>query len=294
MSCDDVGQMKITSETSSVTCSFAPHAPILRNDQVHVWQALLDETPSQVDCFLRSLAADERARADRFYFERDRQHYIVARGTLRTILSYYSNRPPQSLSFRYGAHGKPALAAEPGEEAIRFNASHSHGVALFAISSGREVGIDLEYMRADSEIEQVARRFFSRQEISTLLALPADLRRCAFFHCWTRKEAYIKARGEGLSLALDQFDVSLIPGEAAALLGTRPDPGEAARWSLRELSAVMPGYAASLAVEGHGWSLTVGDWLSSRKVPFRFHESCDARREIGSGKAIARVAELRD
>ena len=251
---------------------FAPHAPILRNDQVHVWQALLDETPSQVDCFLRNLAADERARADRFYFERDRQYYIVARGTLRTILSYYLNRPPQSLSFRYGAHGKPALAAEPGEEAIRFNASHSHGVALFAISSGREVGIDLVYARRFGNRAGGPASFLA-PEISTLFALPADLRRCAFFHCWTRKEAYIKARGEGLSLALDQFDVSLIPGEAAALLGTRPDPGEAARWSLRELSAVMPRYAASLAVEGHGWSLTVGDWLSSRKVPFRFHET---------------------
>jgi 4'-phosphopantetheinyl transferase len=121
------------------------------------------------------------------------------------------------------------------------------------------VGIDLEYIRSDLAVEQIAERFFSRREIATLRALPIDLRTYAFFLCWTRKEAYIKARGEGLSLPLDQFDVSLIPGEPAALLNTQRDLYEVSRWSLQELTPA-PGYAAALAVEGHGWHLACWQW----------------------------------
>jgi 4'-phosphopantetheinyl transferase len=132
-------------------------------------------------------------------------------------------------------------------------------VALYAVARGREVGIDLEFIRRDLEVEQIAERFLSRQEIETLRAVPTDLRIGAFFLCWTRKEAYIKARGEGLSLRLDQFDVSLVPGEAAALLSTRPHSDEALRWSLQELT-VPPGYVAALAVEGRGRSLSCWQW----------------------------------
>ena len=137
------------------------------------------------------------------------------------------NKAPECLSFCYGSHGKPALVWESGGDAIRFNISHSDGVALYAVTRGREVGIDLELVRRGLEIEEIAERFFSRLEIATLRALPTPLRRYAFFLCWTRKEAYIKARGEGLSLPLDQFDVSLIPGEPATLMSTRPDSDEA-------------------------------------------------------------------
>jgi 4'-phosphopantetheinyl transferase len=132
-------------------------------------------------------------------------------------------------------------------------------VALYAVARGREVGIDLEFIRRDLEVEQIAERFFSRRETATLRALPTDLRKYAFFLCWTRKEAYIKARGEGLSLPLDQFDVSLIPGEPAALLSAQPDSDEALRWSLQELT-LASGYVAALAVEGRGWSLSCWQW----------------------------------
>jgi 4'-phosphopantetheinyl transferase len=121
------------------------------------------------------------------------------------------------------------------------------------------VGIDLEYIRSDLQVEQLAERFFSRREIATLRTLPPEVQRQAFFLCWTRKEAYLKARGEGLSLPLDQFDVSLIPGEPAALLSTQRDPYEVSRWSLQELTPA-PGYAAALAVEGHGWGLACWQW----------------------------------
>lgn len=248
---------------------FPPEALLLGRDEVHVWRATLDETPSRIDSFLHTLAADERTRAERFYFPRDRERFIVARGVLRAILGLYSNRAPECVSFSDGSHGKPALAWESGGAAIRFNISHSHGVALYAVTRAREVGIDVEFIRSDLEVEQIAERFFSHHEIATLRALPTDLRESAFFRCWTRKEAYIKAKGEGLSLPLDQFEVSLTPGEPAALLSTQRDPNEAQRWSLQELTPA-PGYAAALAVEGHGWRLACWDWrISTRNYALR-------------------------
>jgi 4'-phosphopantetheinyl transferase len=240
-----------------------PETLVLGDDEIHVWRATLDQTPSQIQGFLHNLAADEQAKAERFYFERDREHFIAARGVLRAILGGYLNRAPESLSFCYSSHGKPALAGESDGEPIRFNVSHSYGVALYAITRGREVGIDLERIRFDLAVAEIAERFFSRREVAMLRTLPTEAQRQAFFRCWTRKEAYIKARGEGLSLPLDQFDVSLAPGEPAAVLGTQRDPSEAARWSLQELT-LAPGYVAALAVEGHGWRLSCWQWPDPR------------------------------
>jgi 4'-phosphopantetheinyl transferase len=241
-----------------------PETLVLGCDEVHVWRATLDQTPTQIQSFLHNLAADEQARAERFYFEKDREHFIVARGVLRAILGCYLNRVPEGLSFCYSSHGKPALARESDGYAIRFSVSHSHGVALYAVTRGREVGIDVERIRSDLEVAEVAERFFSRREVAMLRTLPTEVQREAFFRCWTRKEAYIKARGEGLSLPLDQFDVSLAPGEPAAVLGTQRDPSEASRWSLQELTP-GPGYVAALAVEGHGWHLTCWQWPDPRQ-----------------------------
>jgi 4'-phosphopantetheinyl transferase len=241
-----------------------PKALVLGREEVHVWRADLDRTPEQVQSFLQTLATDERARAERFYFERDREHFIVARGVLRDILGRYSNREPASLSFHYGAHGKPALAGEAEGDTIRFNVSHSGGVALYAVTRGREVGVDLERMRFGVAVAEIAERFFSRREVAVLMSLPDEARHQAFFRCWTRKEAYIKARGEGLSLPLDQFDVSLAPGEPPELLRTQRDPSEASRWSIRELTPA-PNYVAALAVEAHGLSLACWQWPDPRR-----------------------------
>jgi 4'-phosphopantetheinyl transferase len=230
----------------------------LGRDEVHVWCASLDEAAPHNNNFIQTLAADERARADRFYFEIDRARFIAAHGILRAILSLYLDRAPDRLQFSYGAYGKPALANH-ARDSIDFNLSHSRGVALYAIARGREVGVDLELIRPELETEQIARQFFSPREIATLLALPVDVRREAFFLCWTRKEAYLKARGAGLSLPLDQFDVSLTPGEPAALTGTRPDAADALRWSLVNLSPPC-GYAGAIAVEGRGWTLSNWQW----------------------------------
>ncbi len=241
-----------------------PQTPTIGRNEVHVWRAALDQAPSLMQEFRRRLAADEQARAARLYFERDREHFIAARGMLRDILGRYLNDAPESLSFRYGSHGKPALAGEPDGAAIRFNVSHSHGLALYAVTRSGEVGIDLEQIRSEVAVAEIAERFFSPREVAALLNLPASEQRLAFFRCWARKEAYIKARGEGLSTPLNEFDVSLAAGEPAALLDIRPDASELLRWSLQDLDA-GPGYAAALATEGRGWRLSCWQWQESKR-----------------------------
>jgi 4'-phosphopantetheinyl transferase len=230
-------------------------------DEVHVWRASLDEPGPRIDAFLQTLGVDERARARRFHFQRDRDRFITAHGVLRAILGHYLNRPPERLAFRYGPQGKPVLAGDDADSELHFNMTHSGGLGLFAVARGRKVGIDVEVIRDDVGVDQIAERFFSHAEAATLRTLPAHRRRYAFFLAWTRKEAYIKARSEGLSRPLDQFEVSLIPGEPAVLLSTRPDPGEALRWSLKELT-VDPGHVAAVAFEGRGCSVSCWQWSS--------------------------------
>lgn len=250
-----------------MTCAFSSWSPspeilILARDEVHVWRASLNLDASHVQILQQTLAADERTRAERFYFQRDRAHFIVARGALRDILSRYLNRKPDQLRFCYNAYGKPALAGESDEDTLCFNVSHSHGLALYAVTRSREIGIDLERIRSDFADEQIPERFFSLREVAVLRALPPHLQTGAFFTCWTRKEAFIKAKGKGLSIPLDQFDVSLGPREPAALLRAEWNSQEASRWSLRELNP-GPDYAAALAVEGHDWQLKCWQWLKS-------------------------------
>ena len=231
-----------------------PETLALGSDEIHVWRAALNCGAAPLQDLLQTLSADERARAGRFYFQQDREHFIAARGRLRIILGRYLVIDPNQLRICYSPSGKPSVAQECGGEAVRFNVSHSHGLALYAITHGRELGVDLERIRPDRADAQLAEHFFSPREVAMLRALPTSLQQEAFFHCWTRKEAYIKAKGEGLSCPLDRFDVSLVPGEAAALLSTPDDPPEASRWTLQELFP-GPGYVAAIAVEGRGWRL---------------------------------------
>jgi 4'-phosphopantetheinyl transferase len=230
----------------------------LQSDEVHVWRAALDLPESQVRSLRQTLTTDECQRAERYIFEKDRTHFVVARGLLRVLLGRYLHRDPQYLRFTYGPHGKPALAADMGEVTLRFNVSHSHGLALYAMTRGRELGVDVERIRPEVVQEQVAERFFSPREVTIPRALPVPLQATAFFACWTRKEAYMKATGEGLALPLEQFDVSLAPGEPATLLRTAWDPQEAPRWAMQDL-APAPGYRAAVAVAGHDWCLTCWD-----------------------------------
>jgi 4'-phosphopantetheinyl transferase len=233
---------------------------ILPPDQAHVWRVRLDRPDSEVERLRATLTPDELARADRFAFPKDRRHYVVARGALRAILAAYQDTTPAAISIRTTPQGKPYLSSPPPD--VRFNLSHSGQLALIAVTQGREVGVDIEQVDADSgpkKLLALARRFFSPTEVAALDSLPADSQTEAFYACWTRKEAYLKARGGGLSLPLDSFDVSLRPGEPPALLATRDDPAQAARWSLHALDP-GPGYAAALAVEGHSVAIQCWEW----------------------------------
>ncbi len=230
----------------------------MERDEVHVWRASLDLGASRRHALHLTLAEDEQERAERFHFAKDRARFIAGRGLLRAILARYLRADPAGLRFCYDPKGKPALTPASHTGGLRFNMSHSHGLALYAVTRGRELGVDLEYIQPRLE-GGIAERFFSPREVAALGALPADLRNEAFFACWTRKEAYVKAKGDGLALRLDQFDVSLNPRQPAALLRMEGDPQEACRWSLWALDAA-PGYAAALCVEGHDWRLARWQW----------------------------------
>jgi 4'-phosphopantetheinyl transferase len=236
----------------------APETLTLNNDEVHVWRAPLDVPELSVRSLWYLLAGDECQRAERYVFEKDRKHFVVARGLLRVLLGRYLGQDPQHLRFTYGPHGKPALATDTGGDTLRFNVSHSYGLALYGVTRGREIGVDVEHIRPEVAQETIAEHFFSPREVTILRALPISLQALAFFACWTRKEAYIKATGDGLALPLDQFDVSLAPGEPAALLRTAWDPQEAARWAMHDL-APAPDYRAAVAVAGHDWHLACWD-----------------------------------
>jgi len=222
-----------------------PLRPTIGNHESHIWKIdLRCESTGEMSA---SLSRDEHDRAARFHFQEDRQRFRIAHASLRFILGRYLNLAPDALAFAQTEYGKPFLT-NPEAAGLLFNLSHSKDFALLAVTRDREVGIDIEYMRSDFATGDVAEHFFSVAEIYTFSGLDLDLRTLAFFNCWTRKEAYIKARGEGLSLGLDSFDVSLTPGLPVALLQNRLDPSDVLRWSLHELFPA-PNYAAAIAIE---------------------------------------------
>jgi 4'-phosphopantetheinyl transferase len=227
-----------------------PRRPWPLASEAHVFFAQLDR---RVRDAAAVLSDDEFARASRFHFDRDRRRFVAGRALLRSILGRYLDVAPGEVAFAYGPNGKPRLAGG----GLSFNVSHSHGAALFAFTSERRIGVDIERHPAPDDGDAVARHFFAPAEVATLNSLSGDRRSTAFLRCWTRKEAYIKARGDGLSLALDSFEVSLAPGAEPALLSTRHDPPDAARWSLADLSSHCPGYVAALAIEGGDPTMTI-------------------------------------
>jgi 4'-phosphopantetheinyl transferase len=229
-----------------------PTVPTLEGDEVHVWCVEVGSAHARRDVLWNFLAGDERQKADDFLFEEDRERFVVSRGVLRALLGCYLCRHPGSLEFEYSPYGKPLLS---GDSDICFSTSHSQGLVLLAFARGRDVGVDVERVRADLGLEGIAARCFSPREIATLHSLRNDLREEAFFACWTRKEALAKAEGKGLALPLCRFEVTLIPGEPAMLLDTKGDPLVPTKWTLRELIP-DPGYVAALAIEGNGLRLS--------------------------------------
>ena len=244
------------SQTTNIThADFEITRPLaLAEDEVKLWRVDLESVRSNESRWQKLLSADESARASRFHFALDRQCFVASRALLRTILGGYLAAEPKELSFSYSSKEKPSLGPAYAASGLRFNVSHSGGIALFAFARQRDVGVDIEQIRRDVEVEAIARRFFSAYEQAQLAAMPAEKKVDAFFRCWTRKEAYIKATGDGLSLPLSQFDVSLEMDETNALLATRPDRLEANRWFLQEV-VVGADHKAALCASGQDWKL---------------------------------------
>lgn len=234
-----------------------------RNDlqprEVHIWFAKLDLSLNRLPQYERYLSAEERARAERVRLLPARHAFIQARAILRLLLASYCADSPEHLRLSVDAYGKPMLHVNSAQSPLYFNLSHTQGLALYAFTHLCELGVDIEYMRPDLAYEQMAERFFSRPEIAALRDLPEQRRAEGFFNAWTRKEAYLKARGKGLSLPLSLFDVSLHPDQPAALLETREPDQLAAAWSLHNLAAPA-GYKAALALPSRDFSLRCWHW----------------------------------
>lgn len=221
----------------------------LASDEIHVWGFALDVPRGRAEQFHVWLSADERKRAAAFHFERDRNHFAVARGQLRELLGNYLGRAPGELRFATGSHGKPRLDGAPADADLRFNVSHSHGRALIAVTRGAEIGVDLEQMRGDVDCAGIVASQFSPAERAAWLALLEARRRDAFFHGWVRKEAYVKARGEGLSHPPSAYTVDLDPDGSGALLADTLTPEATRAWTVQAI-AVPAGFAAALAYFG--------------------------------------------
>lgn len=221
----------------------------LNPEEIHVWRVSLDLPEGEVARLFALLSEEERKRAERFYFPEHRRQFTVARGSLRVLLGRYLDRAPEEISFVYGERGKPSLSPALGEQTLCFNVSHSGEIALHAFVHSRRIGVDVEKMRPLKDAMQIAEHYFSLREKSQLRGVSEEERQLAFFNGWTRKEAFIKATGEGLSRALDSFDVSLVPGAPVLLFRVDNDPEEAGRWWLENIP-IDPGYRAALVVEG--------------------------------------------
>ena len=241
----------------------SPGVAELSNRQVHLWLVRLEASEDNFARALSLLSPEETARAERFHFDRHRRAFVLGRAALRALLASYLRVEPREVGFAYGPQGKPTLA-DP-ECSLRFNVSNSGNLAACAFTSGCEIGVDVEQHRALHDFENIARRFFSPEETTELLALPDAEKTDAFFHCWSRKEAYIKAMGGGLSIPLDSFRVTLRPGDAPRLVSLGGSEDAARGWSLHDFDPA-PDYAGAIAYPDaprsiHGGSVITSDQL---------------------------------
>jgi len=233
-----------------------PAGPSLGPSDVHVWRLALAQAPDQLARFAGTLSADEVDRAARFHFDRDRNAYTATRGALRALAAHYAGCTPGALTFGYRDRGKPYLSAPAGD--LRLNVSHSGGYALLAFTRGRELGVDVEHKRPLFELGSLAEASFSPAEYAAWCRLPPPDRLDAFFAIWSRKEAFIKATGEGVA-QLAEFDVSVRADEPARLLRM---PG-GVPWRLYDLPAIAE-YSAAIVVPGDGIAIHCFDWPPAR------------------------------
>jgi 4'-phosphopantetheinyl transferase len=221
-------------------------------NEIHVWLVTTtDHNPHLASC-VDHLSSAEQARAEKFRFAKDRRQFVVSHAALRSILSQYLSLSPAEIEFVTGPNGKPRLATKSSED-LRFNLSHSGDLAVVAVASSRELGVDVELIKEEFAFDEVAECFFTAREVAALRALPSRLQRQAFYKCWTSKEAFLKAKGTGLSGELDEVEIIFDGGESARINATVPD------WSLAEIDAGH-GYVAALVNEGVPAALQFYQW----------------------------------
>lgn len=225
--------------------------PPLNLKEVHIWRVRLEQPGDKATSFKSVLSPDELERAGRFYFDRDRQRYIVARGQLRWLLADYLSQPAAEIDFEYSAQGKPGLVGEAG---VQFNVSHAQDVILLGFCRGTPLGVDVEQVRPLSDMDAVAHRSFSTEEYADYLSFPPEQKPTAFFNCWTRKEAFIKAVGEGLSYPLREFSVALLPDDPVRFRQIRGSTAVATAWTLHSIRPDT-GYVGALALKGVRWQV---------------------------------------
>jgi 4'-phosphopantetheinyl transferase len=238
----------------SIVWPMPPAKISLATEDVHLWCGSLNRPAPEVAELARTLSNDERDRGDRFRFDSHRQRFLVARGWLRMLLGKYLQIEPQAVELVYSQRGKPALS-ERFNSSLQFNLSHSEDLVVYAVTGDRSVGIDIEYIRPLPDAAQLAQRFFTARENALLQALPPTQQNIAFFHCWTRKEAYLKACGDGIANGLDRVEVSLTPGEPARLISIGNDLDLANNWYLQDIAPGI-GYAGAIAVARQNLNLS--------------------------------------
>ena len=230
---------------------------------VHLWVCEFDSCSTDLLQLAHVLSSDEQVRGGRSRDEEDRLRLLHARAMLRGIIASYLNVPASELQFSYNRFGKPSLSGQPHSEELCFNLSHSHRIALVGVTRNREIGVDVEQIRPELADEAIGEFFFSPREISKFRALPAATKARAFFQCWTRREAFLKAIGEGFATDQRDFDVSFVPGEPPALLRIGDDPSAAKGWSLYSLEPA-PDYVAAVAVKDVNLTFQTSRWTNSR------------------------------
>ena len=238
-----------------------PTQLLLSTRDVHIWRAVIDLPSKSVEEIEGSLSIDEKMKAQHFRFKRDKSRFIATRGILRLILGCYLGAEPSAIRFCYEKSGKPRLQNAFAKTGIQFNLSHSKGLALYIFSHGHEVGVDIEHMREISEMEQIAEQFFSVRDRVFFGALPRSEKREAFFNLWTRKEAFVKATGDGLSYHLGSFNASVAPGKSLELSRMLGVAEEASTWSIGDVRPAEE-FAGAFVVEGESWKVQYWQWPS--------------------------------
>ena len=222
----------------------------LPDSDIHIWCTPLNVSQEDLSHYISLLSLDEKTRAERFYFEKDRNHFIVGRGLLRTLISRYLEMNPAQIEFVYEDHGKPALKPVLQDKTLGFNLSHSKDLALYAFSWDRKVGVDVEHIHPMPDIDDFAERFFSSRESAYINSLSGQQKEAVFFKLWTCKEAFLKANGNGLTLPINEVEISLETESSVRLQSIGKEKEQTAHWRL-EIFNPVPGYQAALAVEGY-------------------------------------------